>query len=216
VEIVNNLNFNINQFFKDGYAVSSIDKNFCDEMLKIIRREQFFKADQEQVGWKDPMVLHWEKNNQPSLFHYYWKYLSSSNYFSFFRNHFGDFSQGLPMSNKFKDGDGMAWHSDYLDGSFMTTMLYLSKDFYSITDGGYLSVGVESNNKVFTLNTILPQHGTLVCVNNLNPIFKHKVNPLVCTKERYTVMCHFGYVDPSLHSRYRKNVMFSTKAAKLD
>jgi hypothetical protein len=215
MEIVNNTHFDLNQFFKDGYVISSVDKIFCDEILRIIRKENFVKANQEKYGWKDPLVLHWEKDTQPSLFHYYWNYLSSSEYFSFFIKNFGDFSQGLPMSNKFKNGEGMAWHSDYLDGSFMTTMLYLTQDTYTITDGGYLSVGIESSEKIFTLNTILPQHGTLVCVNNLNPIFKHKVNPLVCDKERYTVMCHFGYVDPSLHSKTKPHVMFSTKAAKL-
>lgn len=215
MEIVKNTYFDVNAFFRFGYQITSIDKPYADILLERIRSQNFFDANQERAGWSDPKVTHWEGDSLPSEFHHYWNHLSNSAYFSYFRENWGPFSQGLPMSNHFSVGNGMAWHADLNDGSFMTTMLYLTADEFRIEDGGFLTVGIKKGPMIVPLDLVLPSHGVLVTVNNLNPHFQHKVMPLVSDKERYTVMCHFGYVDPSLHSRSKTHTMFSTKGATL-
>jgi hypothetical protein len=217
MEIVTSLKLDIKKFFSEGYTVAAVDQAFADDLLQNIRLKDFSCSVQERAGWKDPKVAHWEHGN-PSIFHLYWSYLSSSSYFTFFHRHFGTFSQGLPMSNRFSSGEGMAWHGDYYDGSFMTTMLYLSGDSYTEEDGGYLSLGMRlsfDSEEVFEIDKVLPNHGTLVVVNNLNPMFQHKVTPLVSNKERFTVMCHFGFIDVSKFSVGRPHTMHSTVGANL-
>jgi len=215
--------FDINKFFKDGYTVTKIDSNIADYFLEVVKNQTYVEGDgyYASAGYGAPLISKWESSyvvpsyneEAPKIFKDFWNDLSTSPYFEWFTKNFGDFSQGSPMINKYLKNSGMVWHSDSYDSTFMTNILYLTSENFVESDGGYLGVGkCQLNNDGFLdentiteIEKILPNHGVMVTVNNIDLTTLHRVEELHNKKERYSLLCHLGYVDQTLtHTRLKQ------------
>jgi len=199
----------LNSFFRKGYAVTRVSQATADFLLTCVENQPFVEGDgyyaSESFGaplisrWEAPFIIPAENKTAPNALNTFWMEAAQSPYFSWFRETFGDFSQGCPMINYFRQGDGMVWHTDGLDGTFMTNCLYLTKDIFDLEDGGYLGVGrgewMDTSKPIQSFNKILTNHGVLVSINNLDCSNLHRVEKLLSDKQRLTLLFHFGYAE---------------------
>lgn len=71
------------------------------------------------------------------------------------------------------------WHFDTIDGSDTLVFVYLTDTVeWKPEYGGRISFCKDINGSLYYENTLLPANGTMVIVNNSNPLFKHKVEEL--------------------------------------
>jgi hypothetical protein len=81
---------------------------------------------------------------------------------------------------------------DTIDSSDTLIFIYLTEElFWQSEWGGSLGIRKELNNAVMYETTVLPNSGTMVIINNTNPLIKHKVWSLQSKEvNRYTFsMC---------------------------
>ncbi len=216
--------FDIHKFFKDGYAVTRIDLEVADYFLEQVRSQVYVTGDgyYASAGYEAPLISKWEASHTltayneeaPKIFKTFWEGLSNSKYFNCFTEYFGPFSQGSPMINNYAKNSGMVWHSDSYDSTFMTNILYLTKDVFDETDGGYLGIGKAKLNRhggidektIEEIDRILPNHGIMVTINNLDFTKLHRVEELKVKKERYSLLCHLGYMEHTLTQNRLKEI----------
>lgn len=68
------------------------------------------------------------------------------------------------------------WHCDYSEPSDFFVLMYFSTDQYQHGMAGELELGIEDGHgQVKTLHKHEPRDGTMVVINNANPLFKHKI-----------------------------------------
>jgi hypothetical protein len=186
----------LKDFFRKGFYTNRLEKSVCDEILRIIKSIKFIASqDYRDAGYKPPLIAEWDDidgpvvsahNCQEDLKKYWLKFrelLGSLEKIT------GNFDSGSVIVNYFPSGHGMNWHSDTVDTSFVQMLIYLSKDEFKKEDGGYLQIGN---------NIILPNHSTIVIMNNLIPTMLHRVEPLTSEKERLTVVLRYGYMNNTL------------------
>lgn len=207
---------NLNSFFRKGYAVTRVSSELASYLHNVVENQPFVEGDgfyaSENFGaplisrWESQFIIPSENKTAPELLNTFWQKAARSPYFSWFADNFGGFSQGCPMINYFRKGDGMVWHTDSLDGTFMTNCLYLTKDVFTLEDGGYLGVGkgsltedgIPNTTESLCLDNLLTNHGVLVSINNLDPSNIHRVAKLLADKQRLTLLFHFGYVETTV------------------
>jgi hypothetical protein len=88
--------------------------------------------------------------------------------------------------------EDIPWHMDTIDSSDTLIFIYLTEElFWQSEWGGSLGIRKELNNAVMYETTVLPNSGTMVIINNTNPLIKHKVWSLQSKEvNRYTFsMC---------------------------
>jgi hypothetical protein len=216
--------FDINGFFRRGFTVTEIEKEAADFYLAEVEKQPFVEGDHfyASENFGAPLISKWESTHivpshnreAPSVFKKFWDDLSGHSYFEWFTKNFGPFSQGSPMINQYRKNDGMVWHTDSYDATFMTNILYLSRDNLSLEDGGYLSVGrcslnehgVVDKDTIIHYADILPNHGVLVTVNNIDHTTLHRVAPMAVSKQRISLLCHLGYAEQTLTRNRLKKV----------
>jgi hypothetical protein len=237
-QIILNDSIDLNDFFNKGYAVSKINIDIADNLLKKIRNQKFnypsvISSDEHPVYHTDTGLFYCEcvtpftvpegenlsspqmgmgfaEDDKP-YFNDFWSNLSKENYFKPLTQHFGDFSQLSKQMMKYSKNDGLSWHYDFRDASFLINMIYLTEETFTESDGGYVEFGVceytgeIEKEKVIPTGKIFPNHGVMVTANNLNPNFVHRVPALKTDKKRYSLICQFGYSANVLYSLKAKN-----------
>lgn len=103
--------------------------------------------------------------------------------------------------------EDLDWHWDGPAGADFFFLIYLNQEPGWIgTEGGQLKVGrrsLEGNylqveaSEVLELSSYEPASRTLVCCNNHNPQFVHKVVPLSTQRERTVLMVGFDMIRSS-------------------
>lgn len=85
------------------------------------------------------------------------------------------------------------YHTDAVDGGDTLVLIYLTEEQHWLEEwGGCLGVRKELVSGSLYETKILPNNGTMVVINNSNPLMKHRVWELVNRNvNRYTVS--FGY-----------------------
>lgn len=217
----------LTSFFKKGYAVAKIPKNQADFLLQLARKQDYVKGDGFYAGdnFEAPLISEWEEMNiipsenkdAPEIFQKYWNDLAASEFLAWFQRSFGLFTQGCPMLNFYKKDSGMVWHSDCNDASYIGVLTYLTGDTFTEADGGYLGIGdcaLNDENQVRKdtvqiVDKIVPNHGVVVFINNLDTTHLHRVERLLSDKERITLLCHFGFAENTLTQK-RLNVLKGT------
>jgi len=186
----------LNDFFRKGFYTNCLEKTHCDEMLHIVQSINFIESlDYRDVGYKPPLIAEWDDIDDPIVSAHncqenlkkYW--LKFKEYLKPLENIAGRFDSGSVIVNNFPKGHGMNWHSDTVDTAFVQMLIYLSKDYFDKDDGGYLQIGD---------SFILPNHATMVIMNNISPTMLHRVEPLITEKERLTVVFRYGYMNNTL------------------
>ncbi len=86
-------------------------------------------------------------------------------------------------------------HNDGVDGTDLMIFLYLTdEEGWDEEWGGYINMLKEVGGKFYHTKLILPIDGTMVCVNNSAPIFKHGIRDLKYKdKNRYTFIFHYTW-----------------------
>jgi len=86
-------------------------------------------------------------------------------------------------------------HCDGVDGTDLMIFCYLTdEDGWDEEWGGYINMMKEVRGKFYHTQNILPIDGTMVCVNNSTPIFKHGIRDLKYKeKNRYTFIFHYTW-----------------------
>jgi hypothetical protein len=208
--------FNVKSFFTKGFCTTSVDLRVCDHLLTILRTEPLVEGDgvYKSENFRAPMISKFESQKiipsenrlAPKELIEFYNIAKSHDFFRPIREFLGDFTQGCPMINHYRRGDGMVWHTDALDATAMTCCLYLTGDEFTHEDGGWLGVGREINGKVAVFDRILPNHGVLVIINNLDPSNRHRVEPVKSPKERNTLLFHLGYAEHTLTKNRLRDV----------
>ena len=89
--------------------------------------------------------------------------------------------------------ENLPWHNDNYDSSYMVMLLY----FNDYTEWkpewkGQVCFGKEQeDNTIQEIHQHYPTDGTFVCINNYNPLFKHRVEQNDLTKNRFTFNIKF-------------------------
>lgn len=216
--------FNLNDFFKHGYTVTQLDVKLADQVLEWVEAEKFDKLSQ-RVIYKDRAVEEEMGKSYPSLwtvdgeptqafdritwketYTNFWNEVLQDDYFSFFRKTFGNFSNFCMLGHEFKAGDELGWHRDLIESTYFGNILYLGDNDYTRDDGGYLrigrtqldSTGLPLIRSLKIVGEVLPNHGTMVTISNMNPCILHDVVQLKNQKKRYTHACRFGFMENRL------------------
>lgn len=223
------LELNINDFFTKGFTLSRVRKDLADSLLVEARTQTFiendgkYKEDPELIApqtsnWESPFLPKRFANPTPQLVQEIGHQIGTSERLHWFLQNFGNFSQSSFMVNRYRKGGGMVFHNDNFDGTFLSVLIYLTGGEYVPEDGGRLLIGsipdyeclkdarISDNSALREdIFGVTPTHGTAVIVNNLNPMFVHAVSQMRTEKERYTVLCHYGYFEHTCRT-YRKVV----------
>jgi Rps23 Pro-64 3,4-dihydroxylase Tpa1-like proline 4-hydroxylase len=204
----------LNELFRDGFFVSSIELSVADRLLAEVKSESFLA---DKPG--SPDIAEWEAEN-PSMNHQippvylaFMEKLGLGEATQHLRSHMGDWSQTNCMLQRGKKGDSMVWHHDSYDPMHLICMVYLSDEVWVPEDGGMLQLGegdvdeygfLRDPESVAIKASVSPNHGTLVWAINTNPRWVHRVTEIVSEKTRYTMVGQFGYRENVMRTRVRE------------
>lgn len=201
----------LNELFRDGFFVSSIELAIADKLLAEAKADVFV-PDKEG----SPDIAEWEADNPslnnrvPPAYLGPMEQLGLSDATKHIRTHMGDWSRTNCMLQRGKRGDSMGWHHDTYDPMHLICMLYLSDDVWTPEDGGMLQLGegdVDQHgflcdpHSVAIRASVPPNHGTLVWAINTNPRFVHRVTEILSDKVRYTLVGQFGFRENVMRTR---------------
>jgi len=208
--------FNTSMFFKKGFCTAKVEEGMSDYLLKLLRSQPLVEGDgvYQSEHFRAPLISKFESQKiipsenprTPIELIDFFDTVKKDKFFHPIRDFLGNFTQGCPMINHYRQGDGMVWHTDSLDATIMTCCLYLTKDVFELKDGGWLGVGKQTDEELVIFDRILPNHGVLVIINNLDPTNLHRVDPVLSNKERNTLLFHLGYVEHTLTKKRLKEV----------
>ena len=229
--------FNLDQFFRQGFTSTFIEKEKADELLgymkaqKYVHEDDLYTLDNDasvalSKSWQGivhPQCPEWDKkspfNSAPAVFRDFWFDAARSSYFKFFTDIWGDFTQQTVMAHRYVKGDGMGWHYDTTDTTWLLNLIYLTDQTWTKEDGGYLGVGrgritsdgIPKPETVQTVAEFIPQHGLLVTLDNSNPKVLHRVQSMTAEKERFVLVGQFGYIENTLSKEKRKHAQASVE-----
>jgi hypothetical protein len=111
------------------------------------------------------------------------------------------------MAHRYVTGDGMGFHNDVLDATWLLNLVYLVDHPFIEQDGGFLGVGRCMVNSECTsikgteseILRVIPSHGLMMTLNNRNPSVLHRVEKLVSNKVRRVLVCQMGYIESILY-----------------
>lgn len=217
--------FDLNTFFRDGYSITRLGKPTADRLLQIMDRQEYTDED-EPYGldnpssiafshtWGDmqhPKAPSWDKkeafNQAPLELQEFWNEAAKSDYFKWFTDLYGDFTHLTIMAHRYTKGDGMGFHHDVLDATWLLNLIYLVDEPFDEEDGGYLGVGrcivnpdcVPIKGTETEILKVIPTHGLMLTLNNRNPSVLHRVQKMVSDKVRRVIVCQMGYIESILH-----------------
>jgi len=223
--------FNHDLFYRQGFTSTFIEKNVADQLLQTMKAQSYVHEDdvysldnQASValskswnGVVHPRCPDWDKkspfNSPPSVFKDFWFEAARGPYFKFFTDVWGDFSQQTVMAHRYLRGDGMGWHYDVTDTTWLLNLIYLTDQEFLHEDGGYLGIGrckitnegIPMPETVETQAEFVPMHGLLVTIDNTNPKILHRVQKMVTEKERFVLVGQLGYIENTLNKEKRKH-----------
>jgi len=204
---------NIGDLFLHGYSVSKIDPQVADHLLAEINRQSYVVSqDYRDPEITAPMITAWDAetdrevvavHNAPPALQKFWVEFGSCPSMRWFHENFGPFTQGSVIINKYRHGDGMGWHYDVPDSTMLQCLIYVGDVDFAENDGGCLEIGrcnvnnhgIPQKDSIIPLSTIPPTHGTVVTILNTNPTLLHRVTPLKAPKNRFTLVCRYGYLE---------------------
>lgn len=157
-------------------------------------------------GVNGPHISKKPFNDYPEIFKNFWQEVEES--MSWFTNIYGNFTHRYMLAHRYLENQSLGWHHDLSDSTWFNNILYLGDTNFNKDDGGYLSVcecSIDDQGLpteiVSVLADVLPNHGTLITLDNMNPRILHKVYPLMVQKDRFTLSCQFGYIDNILSKK---------------
>lgn len=175
-------------------------------------------------GKKHPLI--WEKGmngkddpnlftSYPEVFQHFWNELVDTE-LHWFTSTYGRFSRFGMLAHKYEVGQGLGWHHDLSDSTWLNCILYLGVNGdYDVEDGGYLSIGrcrldsegipiIPSEKVCIRLERVVrPLHGTIVFLDNRRANLLHRVPILKKEHERYTLSCQLGFIENLMAKKFK-------------
>lgn len=92
--------------------------------------------------------------------------------------------------------EDISWHCDVVDGSDTMVFVYITDSVkWQDSWGGRLSLCKQLRGENLFETTVSPENGTMVIINNRNPLFKHQVERLKSLEiNRYTFSLCYNWV----------------------
>ena len=92
----------------------------------------------------------------------------------------------IPMKSYIWNGaEDITWHSDSNRGADITVFCYFTDIKWNKSFGGTVQFGQYLNGKIVEHEEVMPENGTLVIFNNINPLNLHRVKKLTQDINRY-------------------------------
>lgn len=134
-------------------------------------------------------------------------------HFQWFTKTWGAFDHKYLLAHQYHSGQSLGFHHDLSDSTILNCIGYLGDSNYTEEDGGYLEIaecdvdssGLPLPETVKPIRKIMPNHGTIVVMDNTNPRILHRVEPLRANKRRFTLSCQFGYLRNILTKKTNKS-----------
>jgi hypothetical protein len=141
----------------------------------------------------------------------FWKDFSK-NHLSWFSKTWGPFDHFGILAHAYHPGQALGFHHDLSDSTELNCIAYLGSNDFTEDDGGFLEIaecdidfdGMPILASIKPIKMILPNHGTVVVLDNTNPRILHRVKPLLGKKERFTLSCQFGRLSNILRKKTNK------------
>jgi len=207
--------FDFVNFWEKGGFVFRFDRS--DLLMKmadqIQNKEHFIK----ETHCANPAeIASWEtdwrtKEIPPAVYTEIGDALQNSKLFKSYTDIYGEFTYTKYMLHKTPRDYINRYHSHMYDGNHFIILMYFCPEQRIYEDGGLIELGEVHNKKdirfdtkgffqtddtqVVPLQSYIPQTGLAVCMNNLNPFFRHGVTRVLTDKSRYTLQIGFGYKD---------------------
>jgi hypothetical protein len=175
----------------------------------------FWKDIKHPDIWGDGVNGDFKKVNPfvkyPEVLSDFWDEFAKD-HFKWFAQTWGPFDHKYLLAHQYSSGQSLGFHHDLSDSTILNCIGYLGDSDYTEEDGGYLEVaecdvdssGLPMPETVKPLRRILPNHGTIVVMDNTNPRLLHRVEPLKRKKRRFTLSCQFGYLRNILTKKTNK------------
>jgi len=205
------MKLNVDSLFNQGYAVNRIDLDVANILLDCLKSSVFENHGGFHSDHQPPTVVSWayQKEKTPTIICDFWKNLARSPLFDLFTINYGDFSHLQISAHRYLKNQTLLWHHDFHEALPINNILYLADHNINPDDGGLLEIGkwkADRNgwgrqHEVTKTVTILPEHGTLVTLFNMNPSIVHSVTPLKKDYGRYSLICRMGYNENVSNSK---------------
>jgi hypothetical protein len=201
--------FDADHFFSKGWVKTRIEKNFADQILRIVENQNF--REESKTKLTNPQIPDWDSatskktsdNQSPESLVSIWDSILKQSYFDYWRLLYGEFSQRSVLLHQHKKGVRLPFHNDVHEGLHLTNCLFLSHEKWNFFNGGNLVLGkwrLDKNwwgveDSVFDAEEIVADHGVLVSICNVVPTFCHAVTPMTVDSTRYTLISRCGYIE---------------------
>ena len=188
----------IEDYFEKGYVVTELPKEFVTRLWQFIYTTNWIdhNGEYKQVpDWSPEEVTestHDHDNTQAEVERYYGRQLatlapkeitdigtdliklSMFDTLRYFKPH-----ATLKHLQVWNGAEGIPYHYDTIDATDTLVFVYLTEETgWQEEWGGDITFRKELKSGNYYEHTVLPKCGTMVVVNNSNPLFKHRVTEL--------------------------------------
>lgn len=185
-------------FFEKGSDFNILTED-ADRLLELMRASTW-REPKQSSGGSSPDVVSWSNLEPPAEIAAFWKKFADHSYLSFFVTHYGEFSKLKMSAHRWHAGNFLGWHNDFHEALGVNVIIYLGDRQWS---DGELEIGswrVDRNgfgdpNEVRRNTIVRPEHGSVVTLFNGSPMFCHRVKPMAQEREKYSLICRFGYEE---------------------
>lgn len=204
--------FDIYSFYTKGYTAGFIPKDLADECKELISETKFEGDHVKYPSWnllegEDGADLYYEEvlrelkslNCAPPEVKYIGERILSLSYFDDFKRRLVKpqhknntwMKTFVPNAYGMWNGqDDLPWHTDIDDGNDITILAYFTQDseVWNKDWNGQIKIGVEDEfGEIHEVYEHYPIDSTFVVINNMNPLFYHKVIRNIDNTNRYTM-----------------------------
>lgn len=196
----------IQRFFETGYFVTELPESEADRLLEDIRKEIWIEVAPDvedysnliEKDYKNRYIAAHSMLRPNDLRESYKRYQREFNEWAFpIIKHYKTANRILLSALMGVKGYFMDMHSDVGDRCPFTVLLYLGEDLREHQDqGGNLNIfDVTADNpheNPRLIEKIVPSHGKMVILNNLDPTIYHSVDEIKTDIRRYSILSSFG------------------------
>lgn len=201
----------VDTLYKQGHFVADLTDEYADLLLKQVKRETYVEVQPDVEG----LDIFGDK-------YYEGRYIAARSLlkpndlrpaYQRFANQFNEWAKNVLNFYQAKshynlsvfcglEGYKMDIHTDVGDRAIFDTIIFFGHDFSSHEDGGVLElykvpIGADEETEAVLVDQIIPTHGKIVVLNNLNPTLFHRVTEVKKKgAKRYQFVANFGMIDP--------------------
>lgn len=202
----------IENLYDKGFCLSKLDRDIADQIFLEMHKETFIDIQTDKQDKEEPGKY---KNYYSSRYIAARSVLQPKNLRPVYQQFADEFIRWSgPIIKKYKsanqttlsvfcgvEGYQMGLHNDVGDRSVFDVIVFFGHDIQSKEDGGVLNLynlvkGDDGKEEKVLVGEVVPQHGLMVVVNNLNPMFCHEVTELKKKgAKRFQFIGNYGMLD---------------------